>query len=318
MNNKEQKIKDYIVDNGNDFTALTETWLRSDEEKNRLIIGDLCPKGCKLTHEPRNDKIGGGVGLLYKDTLKTKQQTTIKFLSFEYIEINVKLTVWVRFVIIYRPPPSKENNLKVSMFKDDFQCFLEQQLAKPGILLIAGDFNFHMEDAQDYDASHFKNMLESFDLMQHVREPTHKSGHLLDLIITRSCDSNFIKNIQIDPANISDHYAIHCNLCMTKPSSELKEITYRKIRSIDRQQFKEDLQNSTLTLRPSSSLVGIVKQYNSVLTEVLDKHAPLKKSKIIIRPEAPWYNQTILLAKRKRRKLESGEGQSLRKTDRSI
>ena len=91
---------------------------------------------------------------------------------------------------------------------------------------------------------------------------------------------------------------------MIKPPTEMKEITYRKFRSIDRNKFQEDIRNSPLTLMPSSSLTGIVKQYSSVLTEVLDKHAPLKKKKVIIRPEAPWYNQTILLAKRKRRKLE--------------
>ena len=74
VKNKEQKIKDLIVDNGSDLTALTETRLRSDQERNGITIGDLCPTGYELTHETQGDKIGGGVGFLYKDTLKTKSQ----------------------------------------------------------------------------------------------------------------------------------------------------------------------------------------------------------------------------------------------------
>ena len=303
VNNKEQQLKDYVVDNDSDLIALTETWLKPDDELNRITVGDLCPKGYKFTHQPRTVQRGGGVGLLYKDTLDIKPQKVTKFLSFEHTEVIVRCTQCIRLVIIYRPPPSKENKLKVGMFLEEFQTFLEQELTKSGIPLIIGDFNFHMEDIKDYNTLHLKNIIESFDLIQHVEKPTHKSGHMLDLIITRSCDTDFIRNIEVGTATISDHCAVHFNLYMSKPPAEVKEIVYRKIKSIDRSQFNKDIKSS-LTPWPTSSLTGMVKQYNKVLTEVLEMHAPLKKRQVIIRPEAPWYNQEILQAKRKRRKLE--------------
>ena len=39
-------------------------------------------------------------------------------------------------------------------------------------------------------------LLESMALQKHVNEPTHESGHTLDLIITRQCDS-LLANIPV-------------------------------------------------------------------------------------------------------------------------
>jgi hypothetical protein len=47
----------------------------------------------------------------------------------------------------------------------------------------------------------------------------------------------------------------------------------------------------------------IVENYEKTLEETLDKHVPLKRRTITIRPSAPWYHQDIGDAKRQ--KLES-------------
>jgi hypothetical protein len=51
-------------------------------------------------------------------------------------------------------------------------------------------------------------------------------------------------------------------------------------------------------------LEPLMDQYNNVLRELLDKHAPELKKQITIRPTVPWYNDTIRDAKLTRRKLE--------------
>ena len=168
FNKKEQRLKDYIVDNDIDLAAFTETWLKPEDEENKMTIGDLCPTGYKFFHEAKVNKKGGGVGLLHKNIFNLQSQKTIKFSSFEHIELFLTSPSSIRLVIIYRPPPSKENKLKVSLFLEELQIFLEQQLTKSGTLLLLGDFNIHMEDLQDHDALRFKNLLEGFDLTQHV------------------------------------------------------------------------------------------------------------------------------------------------------
>jgi hypothetical protein len=43
----------------------------------------------------------------------------------------------------------------------------------PEILLITGDFNFHLYDIADEDSRKFIEVLETFGLIQHVKFPTH-------------------------------------------------------------------------------------------------------------------------------------------------
>ncbi|CAB4007118.1 RNA-directed DNA polymerase from mobile element jockey, partial [Paramuricea clavata] len=64
-------IKDFVVDKDTDILALTETWL--PPSGNDLIIGDLCPTGYSFLHTPRHGSIGGGVGLLFKESLNIKR-----------------------------------------------------------------------------------------------------------------------------------------------------------------------------------------------------------------------------------------------------
>ena len=63
-------------------------------------------------------------------------------------------------------------------------------------LLIEGDFNIHVDVPGNADSVCLKELLESMGLQQHVNEPTHESGHTLDLIITRQCDS-LLANIPV-------------------------------------------------------------------------------------------------------------------------
>lgn len=64
----------------------------------------------------------------------------------------------------------------------------------PEEVLIMGDFNFHIDDLTNFYAREFLNLLDTFNMSQHVNEPTHQSGHTLDLLITRQ-GSNLINDI---------------------------------------------------------------------------------------------------------------------------
>ena len=49
-------------------------------------------------------------------------------------------------------------------------------------LVILGDFNIHVNDVNDPNASIFLDIMTALGLKQHVRGPTHKTGN---------CQSNF-------------------------------------------------------------------------------------------------------------------------------
>jgi hypothetical protein len=84
------------------------------------------------------------------------------------------------------------------------------------LLLILGDFNIHVDVADNLDSIKFLDMLESVGLQQHVKHPTHVGGHTLDLIITRQID----RIISVEPRAdqfLSDHSSTLCFLQWTIP-----------------------------------------------------------------------------------------------------
>lgn len=177
------------------------------------------------------------------------------------------------------------------------------QIVSPGNLLIVGDFNYHMDNISNLDTVKFNKILESFSLVQHVNGPTHKKGHTLDLIITRAEDE-LVTCVKIRDPMLSDHSAVHCKLRLKKPPLERMEISYRKLRSVNMDSFNDDLKQSDLLTTNAFDLMGLTEKYENTLTEILQRHAPLKRRMITLRPSAPWYHEGISEAKTKRRKLE--------------
>ena len=61
------------------------------------------------------------------------------------------------------------------------------------------------------------NLLETYNLVQHITEPTHRSQHLLDYIIS---DAELVNS-----AGVSDFVSDHCIACISRmhvQSSETK------------------------------------------------------------------------------------------------
>ncbi|XP_068757976.1 uncharacterized protein [Montipora capricornis] len=84
------------------------------------------------------------------------------------------------------------------MFLTEFAEFLESIVMTTEPLIMAGDFNIHVNVPSDNDAVRFLDLLSSMGLQQHIDFPTHVSGNILDLLITRSSDSRLIRDVQPD------------------------------------------------------------------------------------------------------------------------
>ena len=159
--------------------------LRTDDAD---LINDVCPTGYDFYHVTRGSK-GGGVALLYKKGLRLKKNSSIKskFKSFEFADLTMlRSSTALRTIIVYRPPPSRSNNCIVTMFFNEFPLLLENLATTAGPILLAGDFNFHVDNNQDCTATRFTQLLDAFNLKQNILLPTHKSGSTLDLIIIRA------------------------------------------------------------------------------------------------------------------------------------
>jgi hypothetical protein len=149
----------------------------------------------------------------------------------------------------------------------------------------------------------FLETLTASGLEQHVTSSDHKKGHTLDLLITRISDQVVFSNLHIIDG-ISDHYAVICNLFLSRPPVITKTITTRNWKSIESDKLSEDILKSDLCVSLKADICSKVQQYTSDLSVLLNKHAPSKTRRVKIRPNTSWYSDHIYTEKRKRRRLE--------------
>ena len=142
------------------------------------------------------------------------------------------------FTGIYDPPYSDWNKCTDAMFLDDWAEFLESLLTEHTNNIICGDFNLHIDDLDNPDAQVFLDMVNAFGLNNNVTFPTHQSGHTLDLILSE-CISGITVNEVVPGSFLSDHTSILCDVNIDKPPLEVRECTYRKLKDIDKSEFKD-------------------------------------------------------------------------------
>ena len=135
ISGKLDHIKEYQLD----IVALTETWLSSEDSKNKHVIDQCVAHGYTLHHSPRTSgRRGGGVGLLASNAIKvTFKRIHVGPLitSFELMEAVLTIcSVSLRLIVIYRMSSSKINGLKTETFHEEFSEYLEKLSCASGKL----------------------------------------------------------------------------------------------------------------------------------------------------------------------------------------
>ena len=287
-----------------DILAITESWLTGDERDNR-ILSDLrnALPDYVMHHVPR-PKRGGGVAVLMRRGFDIVINPSFSAESFEQMDITISSkSSSIRLYVIYRPYPSKVNKLTVKMFFDEFSAFMETCTSRATPFVIAGDFNFHMDVWDDREATIFRELLDSASFDQHVDKPTHRCGHMLDLVITRSSDS-IVSDLKIDDTLPSDHFAAICKFAVSRPPVAKHQFRFRKLRDIDLNAFKNDIAASSLVTDPANDVESLSTKFDNVMSNLLDCHAPEISKTVSLRPHAPWYEEALREEKRERRRCE--------------
>ena len=195
VRNKCDIIVDYLLDNKFDIMFLTETWL-SNNNNDDIITSSICPTGYNFKHSPRTTGRGGGVGILYKSSIKcVLKPRSFNASSYENFECYFKVPGnCIHTFLIYRPLLSSKNKISRNSFIDQFSSLLESATILPAHLLILGDLNINWMNCSNNETAQFHELLDNFNLKQHVSFLTHRNGHTLDHIITRS-DDNIIDSV---------------------------------------------------------------------------------------------------------------------------
>ena len=81
-------------------------------------------------------------------------------------------------------------------------------------MLFIADFNFQHDC--DHKMSLMRGVFTQFDLEQCVRDPTYKSGHVIDCILQRQFDP-LLHSVSVESVLISDPMSIVCTKNVSKP-----------------------------------------------------------------------------------------------------
>ena len=146
-------------------------------------------------------------------------------------------------VILYRPPASSPVT-----FLGEFADIIERTAVYSAPLIVLGDINIHIDNAQASTTAKFTNILSDFDLVQHVTGPTHTGGHTLDVFIMRS---GMQPQVTVEPPIISDHSMVTATIKFDNVGwTETQSAIRRCWRSFDIDAFKTDLMSSDLVVNP--------------------------------------------------------------------
>ena len=120
--NKTLSVYDFVLENNIDILFVTETWLCEDDP---VIIGELTPPSYSFLNIPRTQTdLYGGIGILYRSSLKLSiKQTDIKTITFEHAIVTDVLRC-VQYIVVYRPPPSAVNGFKTKDYLTEIDEFL--------------------------------------------------------------------------------------------------------------------------------------------------------------------------------------------------
>ena len=129
---------------------------------------------------------------------------------------------------IYWPPSSAKTPRPMA----EFYIELEQLLTGVSFCVtptfIVGDFNIKYDD--ESEARPLIQLLESFNLLQHVKDPTHTAGHILDFVISHK-DYSFTLHFVVQPKSISDHHVVRYAIDVHRPAKKSTQIVKRNYRS---------------------------------------------------------------------------------------
>ena len=162
--------------------------------------------------------------------------------------------------LVYRIPSTS-----VPKFCEELTDILEDRIrSDTGRIVFTGDFNIHIDEPQDSDTVTFSNFLNSFNLVNHVKGPTHVSGHTLDLMITEH-DQPLIEGIATGHI-LSDHCFVDSILTVYHTKPPIKKIRYRKLKDIDSKKFNRDVMDEMIELLdPNMELSSLVTEYDKRL-----------------------------------------------------
>ena len=172
-------------------------------------------------------------------------------------------------------------------------------------IYVVGDLNVRLDRAVDPNAIRLTEIISSYGLDNRVTMPTHQSGGLLDVVITRSDLPSL--DVQVVDVGLSDHHMLQWRVSTARSPPVVETTVRRPWRSLDVDDFRSALSTSVLC-QPDHwrglDADELSTLYESELTAILDSLIPARVMNRRPRPSDPWFDADCRAAKRTTHRLE--------------
>ena len=189
--------------NSLDLTLIMETWLNETPEDTAwLHQSDIIQSGYAISTHNRPSR-GGRITLLYKGDMKVKDIEAQHLHTIEYAVWQVSLkNKTITILGIYHPPPKQDQTNTI--YLDKLTELLTSKLPNMENAIMLVDFNMHIRTPQIITVRYLYTSMEALGLKQHVVEPTHQKGNILDLISNEVTSQINVRELEMLDF-ISDH-----------------------------------------------------------------------------------------------------------------
>ena len=167
---KTADLKAKISYNNIDICALTETWIKQD---NNITVVNMCPAGYSAIFLPRPDYLGEGIAITHIKNISVSTYKSYSFDSMECCNFSIatsKTRPKDHFIVIYRPP-----NLSILAFLHNCATVMEGNIMESGHLTIPGDLNIKINHTHGSDLMLLLDFLDSCDLSNKSNVPNSQA-----------------------------------------------------------------------------------------------------------------------------------------------
>ena len=229
----------------------------------------------------RDRTLGGGGLLLYVNenipNCLLKDHNTPDDIEIICVEINLEKQKWV-IIGIYRPPSMQE-----SYFINNLSRVIDFYSKKYDRIVIMGDFNLEPSD------ENIENLCHGYNLYNLVKDKTCFKGppKCYDLILTNSKHS--FQNTTVNTTGFSDFHKMTTTVLKTEfVKADPILVNYRDYKNYNSTSFGHDLRSKL----NNEACNKDYHKFQTILCEVLEKHAPIKK-KFIRANNSPFMTKQL-------------------------
>ena len=299
---KEEGLLDYLVSVNVDVSVLTETWLQTSDSNNAWFsCSSLNNSNFHLSVSNRVRR-GAGFAVVHKKNLQCRELFASETHSFQYAKWSVKVPSSNMITIgIYHPPYSARNPFTNVMFRDDLTEWLPDQQIDSNNVVLARDFNIHVNKLDlDDDASIFLDTSEALGFKFYQSYSTHKSGNILDLILTQEGSTYQVLEYKCGPY-LSDQKVVECVTSIVHDQVSKQEESYRKLKTIDIDKLIQDCNLDDIN---ATDLDKLVHHFHKNHSNSLDINTSIKTKLVTVHHKFPWFIEEIHEQKRMVRRCE--------------